>query len=156
MSEKQPEYNDLTFCKVDCDSAFPPWASRAVVARFFHEKMVPFNDTLDDVQRALDYAFSDSPGMGGFVMLGRQAGRLVCALLMLKTGMQGYVPENILLMVATDPALRGRGLGRKIIERSLAECTGAVKLHVEHDNPARRLYERVGFTSKYLEMRLTR
>lgn len=156
MSQDTEIRSTLTFYKVARRSEFPAWTSRAAVARFFHETMVPFHDTLDDVQRALDYAFSESPGMGGFVMLGRLDDRLACALLMLNTGMQGYVPENILLMVATDPDLRGRGLGRQIIERSLAECTGDVKLHVEHDNPARRLYERVGFTSKYLEMRLKR
>lgn len=156
MSQDTATRSTLTFHKVERESDFPAWTSRDAVARFFHEKMVPFHDTLDDVERALDYAFSDSPGMGGFVMLGRMDGRLVSALLMLKTGMQGYVPENILLMVATDPELRGRGLGRQIIERAIAECKGDVKLHVEHDNPARRLYERVGFTSKYLEMRLKR
>ncbi|MDK2978441.1 MAG: hypothetical protein PWP52_1155, partial [Bacteroidales bacterium] len=29
-----------------------------------------------------------------------------------------------------------------------------VKLHVEYDNPAKRLYERLGMTTKYAEMRL--
>ena len=74
---------------------------------------------------------------------------------MLDTGMEGYIPENLLLMVSVDPDRRGQGIGKKIIERALAECDGDVKLHVEYENPARRLYERVGFTSKYAEMRWT-
>jgi ribosomal protein S18 acetylase RimI-like enzyme len=47
-------------------------------------------------------------------------------------------------------------VGRQIIDRALSECEGAVKLHVERDNPARRLYERFGFTNTYLEMRYER
>ena len=71
----------------------------------------------------------------------------------MKSGMSGYVPEHILLFVTVDPAARGRGIGGRLIRRSIAECPGDVKLHVEHDNPAKRLYERLGFTAKYAEMR---
>ncbi len=67
--------------------------------------------------------------------------------------MKGYVPENILLFVAVDPAHRNRGTGGWLIREALARCAGAVKLHVEYDNPAKRLYERLGFRSKYAEMR---
>jgi ribosomal-protein-alanine N-acetyltransferase len=56
--------------------------------------------------------------------------------------------------VAVDPELRGCGIGERLIRTALQRTRGAMKLHVEHDNPARRLYERVGFASKYLEMRL--
>lgn len=35
-------------------------------------------------------------------------------------------------------------------------ANGGIALHVEPDNPARYLYEKLGFTHKYLEMRLTR
>jgi len=55
-----------------------------------------------------------------------------------------------------EPDARGRGIGGSLIGRVFEECEGQVKLHVEHDNPARRLYERCGFKSKYLEMRWTR
>ena len=50
-------------------------------------------------------------------------------------------------------SVTGRGIGRRTIERALDQADGPVKLHVEYDNPAKRLYERIGFTSKYAEMR---
>ena len=34
-----------------------------------------------------------------------------------------------------------------------ASVEGDTKLHVEYDNPAKRLYERLGFENKYAEMR---
>ena len=49
-----------------------------------------------------------------------------------------------------------RGIGGRLIEHCLGLCNGDVKLHVEYDNPAKRLYERLGFESKYAEMRWTR
>jgi len=52
-----------------------------------------------------------------------------------------------------DPKSRGCGIGRKLIRQALSRCAGDIKLHVEYDNPAIRLYERLGFSSKYAEMR---
>jgi ribosomal protein S18 acetylase RimI-like enzyme len=37
---------------------------------------------------------------------------------------------------------------------AIGMAEGDIALHVEPDNPAKILYEKLGFTSKYLEMRL--
>lgn len=139
--------------RVDHEADLPDWAPREKLALFFHETMEPYNDTLEDVQKALDYLFSDAKGEGGYLVLAQLDGELVGALAMLNTGMKGYVPGWILLFVTVDPSMRGKGLGGKIMDFALAEADGPVKLHVEYDNPAKRLYERKGFTSKYAEMR---
>ncbi|MEA3316912.1 MAG: GNAT family N-acetyltransferase, partial [Bacteroidota bacterium] len=73
--------------------------------------------------------------------------------IMNKTGMSGYIPENILVYVAVDAEKRGHGIGGQIVEKSFELADGDVKLHVEYDNPAKRLYERCGMTTKYAEMR---
>lgn len=139
--------------RVDHEADLPDWAPREKLALFFHETMEPYNDSLEDVQKALDYLFSDEKGAGGYLVLAELDGELKGALAMLNTGMEGYIPSNILLFVTVDPSMRGQGLGGKIMDFALAEAKGAVKLHVEYDNPAKRLYERKGFTSKYAEMR---
>ncbi len=136
------------------DGELPPWLDRSELARFLHASLKPYEDTIPDIERGLDYAWSEAPGKGGYVVLAVDGQRLLGALVMLDTGMSGYIPENLLLFVAVDPATRGQGLGRRIIEHAVERCDGAVKLHVEHDNPAKRLYERLGFESKYAEMRL--
>lgn len=146
----------LELLHVRREDELPDWADRATLERFFHETMAPWNDSPEDVHRALDYLFSSDPGRGGFLVIAGQNGELAGALAMLETGMGGYVPEHILLFVSVDPARRGQGLGGKLIETALEHCPGDVKLHVEYDNPAKRLYERMGFTTKYAEMRLKR
>jgi [ribosomal protein S18]-alanine N-acetyltransferase len=142
------------FLKMTSDRDFPTWATREELVQFFHHTMKPYQDTEADVQKALDHAFTGGPN--GFVMLLKTAGSLGGALVMLDTGMKGYIPENILLFVSISPSLRGQGFGQKLIQHCLDECPGEVKLHVEYENPAKRLYERIGFTSKYAEMRITK
>lgn len=151
-----PVATAVEIIRVDRPEQLPYWAPREELEAFLHHKMKPYNDALEDVHEALDYVFSDAPGKGGFVILAEWGRRLVGALVMLDTAMKGYVPANLLLFVVVDPSLRGKGVGHQIIERALHECEGDVKLHVEPDNPARRLYVRMGFEHKYDEMRLIR
>ena len=112
-----------------------------------------FGDPKEDINKCLNYAFSDEKSEGGFALAAFYENKLVGALIMNKTGMGGYIPEWILVYVAVDASYRGRGFGRQIVEEAFKHCDGDVKLHVEYDNPAKRLYERIGFTTKYAEMR---
>ena len=58
-------------------------------------------------------------------------------------------PSQIRIIdIAIAPAARGRGLGRAIVEDvgAVARSLGKkVSIHVEKNNPARRLYLRIGF-----------
>jgi ribosomal protein S18 acetylase RimI-like enzyme len=68
--------------------------------------------------------------------------------------MKGYIPENILVYIAVDKDQRGRGVGKKLMNAAIDQAEGNIALHVEPENPAKFLYEKLGFTNKYLEMRL--
>lgn len=144
---------DVEIIRVDREEDLPEWAGRGDLVSFFHETMAPWNDSPRDIESALDYVFSDAEGKGGFLTLCRAGSELAGALAMLETGMGGYVPAHLLLFVSIAPRMRGKGLGARVIRYSLDQCDGAVKLHVEYENPAKRLYERLGFTTKYAEMR---
>lgn len=51
----------------------------------------------------------------------------------------------LIVDISLLPALRGSGLGTAILTDLLGSESGPVELHVEYRNPARRLYERLGF-----------
>jgi ribosomal protein S18 acetylase RimI-like enzyme len=57
--------------------------------------------------------------------------------------------EDIRIMdIAVAPAFRGRGIGTALIEGLMAEAASSgrsLSIHVEMQNPARSLYERLGF-----------
>lgn len=56
--------------------------------------------------------------------------------------------EIRLIDIALLPSYRGQGIGRQLMEEVLEEGRKAnkpVRIHVEHNNPAMRLYNRLGF-----------
>ena len=64
------------------------------------------------------------------------------------------VPENVLVYIATHKDYRGNGIGKLLMQKAMDVSSGDIALHVEPNNPARFLYEKLGFTHKYSEMRL--
>ena len=129
---------------------------RTELVNFLHTHLGRFGDDKAAIDRCIEYAIGEDPGTGGFVLTGHDVdGRMVGALVMNETGMKGYIPENILVYVAVDASCRGKGYGGQICRHAIEKAEGDVKLHVEYDNPAKRLYERLGFTNKYAEMRFS-
>lgn len=123
------------------------------LCQWLHLNLDKFTDAPEAISKSIDYAFSPEPGKGGFLLLAHEDNDLAGALVMNATGMAGYVPENLLVYIAVNPKFRGQGIGTQIIQKAFETAQGAVALHVEYDNPATRLYKRMGFISKYAEMR---
>lgn len=132
---------------------FPPWLTVESLSRFIYENIKPYEDTLEDTRRAVETALDPDHPKGAFILVAEDNRKPVGALIMLRTGMKGYVPENILLMVCVHTSVRGKGVGGRIIRKGIETAEGSVKLHVEYDNPAKKVYEKIGFISKYAEMR---
>lgn len=123
---------------------------------FLFTHLDQYGDKKEDIMKAINYALNIGITPGGFVLVGRDSDEIVGAVVVNKTGMEGYIPENILVYIATHKNKRGKGYGRRLMEKAIQEAEGSIALHVEPDNPARHLYEKVGFTNKYLEMRLNK
>ncbi|MDT9702679.1 GNAT family N-acetyltransferase, partial [Streptomyces sp. P17] len=71
---------------------------------------------------------------------------IVGAVVVNETGMKSYIPENILVYIATHAQHRGKGLGKQLMQHVIDTAHGSIALHVEPDNPAKHLYEKLGFT----------
>lgn len=145
--------SDILMHEIHSLDQFPEHISPDTFAEFMYEALKPYEDPLPEVRQAVDDAFVKRGEKTGYIILAEQNKKPVGGVIMLSTGMKGYIPEIFLVMVAVDPSTRGKGLGGKIIKKALDVAGCDVKLHVEYENPAKRLYERIGFTTKYAEMR---
>jgi [ribosomal protein S18]-alanine N-acetyltransferase len=126
------------------------------IIEFLFKHLEQFGDKKEDIGKAVDFALKESQSFGGFVLVGSDQDKMVGAVVVNKTGMQGYIPENILVYIATHNELRGKGIGKQLMQEAMNHAEGAIALHVEPDNPAKILYEKLGFTNKYLEMRFVK
>jgi len=126
------------------------------IVDFLHQHLDQYGDRREHIQRCVEYAVSDRPYLGGFLLVAEMGGKPVGVVVVNQTNMSGYIPENILVYIATDRTYRGQGIGKRLMEAAIATAKGDIALHVEKDNPARFLYEKFGFTNPYLEMRLKR
>ena len=124
------------------------------IVDFLYLNLVEYGDSEEAIQKCLDYVFN--PNRGGFVLLGIEQDDIVGVVIMNETGMSGYIPENILVYIAVKTILVGKGIGKQLMEKAISLTKGSIALHVEKDNTARFLYERMGFKNPYLEMRLTK
>jgi len=124
------------------------------VRDFLFNHLDQYGDKKEDILKAINYALSTGITPGGFVLVGKDQGEIVGAVVVNKTGMDGYIPENILVYIATHRERRGKGYGKALMQKAINTAEGDIALHVEPDNPAKGLYEKLGFTNKYLEMRL--
>lgn len=126
------------------------------VAKFLFKHLGKYGDSISAIKKAIQYASKERSGYGGYILVAEEDSEIVGAVVINKTGMEGYIPENILVYIATHEEKRGKGIGKKLMQATLDTCNGDIALHVEHNNPAKILYEKYGFTNPYLEMRLKR
>lgn len=145
----------ITFKRLNVEEDFKTVSKKEIID-FLHTHLEQFRDSKEAIEKCINYAFSKEEGKGGYILTGHLDNKMVGVVIMNNTGMEGYIPENILVYIAVDGTMRGKGIGASLIEEVINRSEGEIKLHVEYDNPAKRLYERLGFTSKYAEMRFTK
>ena len=154
MNQTNPEVKNISYKTFDSDGLQKSSFSKDDIADFLFKHLDQYGDERKHIIKCLDYALSAEPGKGGFVEVAHDDNKIVGAVVINYTGMAGYIPENILVYIAVNKEYRGHGIGKRLMELTIAHTKGAVALHVEPDNPAKFLYEKYGFTNKYLEMRL--
>ena len=133
----------------------PTQEEKEEITQFLYKNLEEYGDEKQDILKCLNFAVQDSENaIGGFVLVLKDEATILGATIVNETGMEGYIPENILVYIAVDTNTRGKGIGKKLMNKAIEISVGDIALHVEPKNPAKHLYEKLGFENKYLEMRL--
>ena len=141
----------MNYIYINPESGANTTYSQKVIATFLVQHLDEFGDTESDILKCIDYAMN--PTKGGFILLAILDNEIIGATIINHTGMDGYIPSNILVYIAVHNGYRGKGIGKMLMQEALSKTKGGVALHVEPNNPAKFLYEKLCFTNKYLEMR---
>ncbi|MDR7210007.1 GNAT family N-acetyltransferase [Flavobacterium piscis] len=142
----------MEFKLINPISGYDETCTPEIIAAFLHTHLEQYGDKIEDILQSIAYVMN--PDKGGNIVVGLDSQKIVGVVVLNNTGMKGYIPENILVYIAVDNSERGKGYGKKLMEKAISITEGNIALHVESDNPAKILYEKLGFTNKYLEMRL--
>lgn len=135
----------------------PTVLEKSSYVAFLHKHLQEYTDDKKDIEKALDYALAEQGKPGGFILVATTKPQEIAAIaVVLNTQMQGFIPEHILVYIATNAQQRGQGVGSKLMQELIDTTQGSIALHVDPTNPAIKLYEKLGFETKYLEMRLTK
>lgn len=144
----------MEFVQINAQTGDHSEFSRREIAGFLVTHLEQYGDTAEDILKCIGYVMD--PNRGGNILIGLDGQKIAGITILNNTGMSGYIPENILVYIAVDSAHRGKGYGKALMEKAIEITDGGIALHVEPENPAAFLYKKLGFTSKYLEMRLTK
>jgi len=131
----------------------PNLKEKEQIIDFLVDNLQEYGDPKSDIEKCIDYALKNTTSFGGFILVGYLANEIAGVVVVNQTGMKDYIPENILVYIATDKNHRGKGIGKQLMQQAISLAEGSIALHVEPENPARFLYEKLGFNSKYIEMR---
>ena len=123
------------------------------IINFLFDNLQEYGDPKSDIEKSVSYALKETTSFGGFVLVSYLNNEISGIVIVNKTGMKDYIPENILVYIATHKDYRGKGIGKALMQKTIDIAEGSIALHVEPENPAKFLYEKVGFSSKYIEMR---
>ena len=134
----------------------PDQNEKETILNFLFKNLEQYGDPKQDIEKCMNYALNETPSFGGFIVTASVENNIAGAVIVNQTGMKDYIPENILVYIATDTNQRGKGIGKALMQHAIDNAQGNIALHVEPDNPAIKLYEKLGFTNKYLEMRLNK
>lgn len=144
----------VEFDIINSDIENPTSFSREDIAQFLFDHLDEYGDEKDAILSCIAYAYGDKEGQDGFILVAHEEEQIVGVVIINDTNMERFIPEHILVYIAVHGDYRGEGLGKQLMEHVIEATDGDIALHVEPDNPAKYLYEKYGFTNKYLEMRL--
>ncbi len=111
------------------------------ITSFIFKHSKGMGDSKSAIRKAIEYSAKEIPGFGGKVFVAEEKDKIIGAAVVNKTGMNGYIPENILVHIATHKNCTEKNLRKKLIQAAKQNCNGEVALYMKPSNPSTFYYE---------------
>ncbi|MCP3931464.1 MAG: hypothetical protein GY705_20455 [Bacteroidetes bacterium] len=108
----------------------------------------------EHILRAIEYAVKDFPSDGGFIYTASHKNDIEAAILVNRTGMEGYFPKHLLAFVAMSDSYIQTGKAEKLLQIAIDKAENDIAIHVEPKSSLLEVFHSVGLRAKYFEMRL--
>ncbi|WP_111309084.1 GNAT family N-acetyltransferase [Confluentibacter sediminis] len=126
------------------------------VTNFLYEHSGTPRDSKSAIKKSLLYAIKEISGLGGFVFVLEYQNEISGVLVINKTGMNEYIPENILVYLVINEKYSEDGIKERLINYAINYCKGDIALYINKESPELPWFEKKGFKTRNIEMRLTR
>ncbi len=115
------------------------------------------NTNRQEAREAVEYAIKHKPSFGGFVLTFHEGKQITAAVVVNRTGMEGYNPNNLFVYVTFHRDYRNdETIIRNVLNKAISYTDGDIALHVEPNNPALKFYKKFGFKAQYLQLHFTK
>jgi ribosomal-protein-alanine N-acetyltransferase len=132
----------------------PSFILKERISRFILDNSCEQDLTYDNIWRSVDYSLSLSKNQGGFILLTKEDGDITGALVINRTSMEDYIPENILIHLVIGDHVNKNDTGLRLLRMAIELTKGKLAVRLNKDHPDRSLYEVLGFRERYIEYQL--
>src|SRR5690606_41292903 len=114
----------MTEFKTYTEKHTAPDAEIQQIVRFLHDHLDQYGDEKEDIGQSIHSAMGRSGKPGGLVITAGTPEGLLGAVVLNKTGMGGYLRENILVNIDIYRNTRGTGLVKTLMQPALEQSAG--------------------------------
>ena len=108
------------------------------------------------ISQAIDYAVKEIPSFGGFIVTAEENHQILAALIVNKTGMQGYMPQNIAVLNAVLPAYKNSTVIKEIKAKAMVLTRGDIAMVVNNQSVKDMELKSMTVEAKYMQLPLLR
>lgn len=126
------------------------------IVDFLYENLDEHQDNKMNISKAIDHAVGGMVNNGGFVVTAKDAGDIIGAAVLCKTGMEGFMPQNVLTYLAVRNDFRRQEIGTKLMKKVLMFARGeiSVQLKAYDQKQTVEFFKKFGFNEKALQLNL--
>ena len=118
---------------------------KEAIINFLMANLDEYQDSRDNVSRAVEYALSKFPHQGGFVLIARSVEKIIGVCVVNRTNFEGYFAENILAFLAVKSDERRKGVATEFLKQAKIYTKGSIAVRLKPDESVADLFRKSDF-----------